>query len=334
MIKPLVSIVLPVYNGEKYLSQSIESCLNQTYNNLELIIVNDCSKDKTLEISSLYAAKDNRIKIINNLKNMKLPASLNIGHKVAKGNFITWTSDDNFYELNAIEELLQTLLKKQVDIVYSDICLVNDIGDKIREVKFVPFENIIFGNFIGSCFLYSRSVFDRNNGYDENLFLVEDYDFWLRATLHSRFYQLQKRLYNYRIHQGSLTSHISTDVKKNHLFKNNIRKMYTNFSKMILTPEGDIISDLQTKFITYEKINFSWIKKNNLIIKEFKNNLIKNENFANRKIVEKVFLDRVVHVMISDKNYFSKSLFIISNYYKVLDKNTIKTLIKYSFFKK
>jgi glycosyltransferase involved in cell wall biosynthesis len=334
MIKPLVSIVLPVYNGEKYLSQSIESCLNQTYNNLELIIVNDCSKDKTLEISGLYAAKDNRIKIINNLKNMKLPASLNIGHKVAKGNFITWTSDDNFYELNAIEELLQALLKKQVDIVYSDICLVNDIGDKIREVKFVPFENIIFGNFIGSCFLYSRSVFDRNNGYDENLFLVEDYDFWLRATLHSRFYQLQKRLYNYRIHQGSLTSHISTDVKKNHLFKNNIRKMYTNFSKMILTPEGDIISDLQTKFITYEKINFSWIKKNNLIIKEFKNNLIKNENFANRKIVEKVFLDRVVHVMISDKNYFSKSLFIISNYYKVLDKNTIKTLIKYSFFKK
>jgi glycosyltransferase involved in cell wall biosynthesis len=334
MIKPLVSIILPIYNGEKYLSQSILSCLNQTHNNLELIIVNDCSTDKTLKIAGLYASKDNRIKIINNLKNQKLPASLNIGHKVAKGDFITWTSDDNFYELNAIEELLQALLKKQVDIVYSDICLISDTGDKIREVKFVPFENIIFGNFIGSCFLYSRSVFDRNNGYDEDLFLVEDYDFWLRASLHSRFYQLQKRLYNYRIHQGSLTNNISTDVNKYNLFKINLKKMYSNFSKMILTQESDIISDLQTKVITHQKIYFSWIKKNNLIIKEFKNNLIQNENFANSKIVEKVFLDRVVHVMILDKNYFFKSLFIISNYYKVLDKNTIKTLIKYSFFKK
>ena len=110
---PLISIILPVYNGEKYLSQSISSCLNQTYTNLELIIVNDCSNDTTLAIANSYAEIDSRVIIVNNKENKKLPASLNIGHQIAKGDYITWTSDDNIYELNAMEILLEVLFEKK-----------------------------------------------------------------------------------------------------------------------------------------------------------------------------------------------------------------------------
>ena len=166
----LISIILPVYNGEKYLAISIESCLKQTYQNIELIIVNDCSTDTTLAIINNYAALDNRIRVINNEKNRKLPASLNIGHNAAKGDFITWTSHDNFYERNALETLYNTISENQADIVYSDFFLIDDTGIRVRKVEFIGIENIIFGNFVGCCFLYKKEVFVRNNGYNEIFF--------------------------------------------------------------------------------------------------------------------------------------------------------------------
>ena len=79
MHKPLISIVLPSYNGEKYLSQSIDSVLGQSYSNLELLIVNDASKDSTLDIARHYEKLDTRVKVINNEVNQGLPKSLNMG---------------------------------------------------------------------------------------------------------------------------------------------------------------------------------------------------------------------------------------------------------------
>ena len=99
----LVSIVLPTFNGEEFLAQSIESVLKQSYKNLELIIVNDCSTDSTPRIIEEFAKKDSRIKIIHNAINQKLPRSLNIGFNAASGEYWTWTSDDNYYLENAIE---------------------------------------------------------------------------------------------------------------------------------------------------------------------------------------------------------------------------------------
>ena len=99
----LISIILPTYNGEKYIRESIDSILNQTYKNWELIIVNDCSTDQTPTIVDEYATKDSRIKIINNAMNLKLPKSLNIGFKEAKGEYYTWTSDDNIFKPTALE---------------------------------------------------------------------------------------------------------------------------------------------------------------------------------------------------------------------------------------
>ena len=98
------SIVLPTYNGEEFLSNSIESVINQTFQDWELIIVNDCSTDNSLSIAEEYFKKDNRIRIINNAENKKLPESLNIGFREAKGDYFTWTSDDNEYYPNAIEK--------------------------------------------------------------------------------------------------------------------------------------------------------------------------------------------------------------------------------------
>lgn len=93
----LISIVLPIYNGEKYMKQSIDSVINQTYANWELLIVDDGSTDNTAAIAREYAEKDNRIKYYKNPQNMRLPKTLNRGFSLATGDYLTWTSDDNYY---------------------------------------------------------------------------------------------------------------------------------------------------------------------------------------------------------------------------------------------
>ena len=86
----LISIVLPVYNGEKFLEKSIESCLYQTYANWELLIIDDGSVDKSAEIARQYEKRDSRIHYYRNEYNLKLPRTLNRGFSRAKGEYLTW----------------------------------------------------------------------------------------------------------------------------------------------------------------------------------------------------------------------------------------------------
>ena len=106
-----VSVVMPVYNGEKYLKQSIESVIQQSYKDWELIIVNDCSTDRSRDIMQSYVEVDSRIRIVDNSNNLKLPMSLNAGFREARGEYLTWTSDDNLYKVNALEELVILIRK-------------------------------------------------------------------------------------------------------------------------------------------------------------------------------------------------------------------------------
>lgn len=333
---PFISIVLPVYNGEKYLSQSIESCLNQTYTNIELIIVNDCSTDGSLNIANSYADIDVRVRIINNLVNCKLPASLNIGHLEAKGDFITWTSHDNFYELNAIQELLNEINENNADIIYSNFAVIDNENIVLREVQYTGIENIIFGNVVGCCFLYKKEVFARNKGYDEQFFLIEDYDFWLRATVHSRYFHLKKSLYKYRKHEESLTRRIFDNPIDNLLWIENVKKMYAHFCKTISEDNYLFVAEWLFKNLTYQLIDFDWIVENHKNTFSFKAKLKQNQNFSNGNLIEKIFLEKTIEIMVADqegKSNFLKSIFIIKKYAKVLYKNAFKTLIKYSFFK-
>ena len=222
----LVSIILPVFNGENYLAQSIGSCLNQTYTNLELIIVNDCSTDGSLGIAEKFAGQDSRIKIISNDSNLQLPASLNAGHRLAKGEFLTWTSDDNFFEPQALEILLENLISLKADIVFSNFNIVEEDGSFRRETGLGKGGSLILGNTIGACFLYRREVYKRNRGYDEDLHTIEDYDFWLRALVHSSFSHVPAVLYNFRSHGSSLSSNLEhKDLK----FREKLERSYSKF---------------------------------------------------------------------------------------------------------
>ncbi|STQ85956.1 glycosyltransferase family 2 protein [Helicobacter muridarum] len=215
---PLISIVLPTYNGEEYIEQSIESILNQTYKNIELIIVNDCSTDNTREIIESYANKDNRIKLIHNEINQKLPKSLNIGFTEAKGEYLTWTSDDNYYVPQALEIMLDFLqTQNNYVMVCADYIILRENNRQAkREVSVMP-EKLIAYCGIGACFLYRAKVAKEVGLYNEKRFLVEDYEYWLRIGLKGKIGEIHTPLYYYRHHKNSLTSKRGLEIMKNRL---------------------------------------------------------------------------------------------------------------------
>lgn len=202
-----VSIVLPVYNGEQYLSSALESILCQSYRNIELILVNDCSTDSTEEIIARYQARDSRIVSLRNEKNLKLPASLNRGFAHATGEYYSWTSDDNLYKPNAIEEMVRCLeARPELGMVYCDYEIIDENGAVTRQFQVGDSESQIFHNTLGACFLYRRQVAEAVGEYDTSRYLVEDYDYWLRIRLACQIEPIHQCLYQYRLHSNSLTS--------------------------------------------------------------------------------------------------------------------------------
>lgn len=206
LMNKLVSVVLPTFNGEEFIEQSIESVLKQSYKNLELIIVNDCSTDRTPHIIEEFAKKDSRITIIHNESNQKLPKSLNIGFKVAKGEYWTWTSDDNYYLENALEEMVNYLEKTPNKVlVCTDYTIIHHNGLKEDFIASVKIKDLISWDSIGACFLYRAQIAKYIGGYDESQFKVEDYDYWLKMGLEGEFGVIHKKHYVYRRHPMSLT---------------------------------------------------------------------------------------------------------------------------------
>lgn len=228
---PLISIVLPVWNGENYLGEALDSILKQTHKNFELIVVDDCSTDSSLSIAQCYADGDSRIKIITNEVNLRLPASLNRGFSIAVGEYFTWTSDDNILEPGFLQVLLKDLLETGADLIYSNFNSIDEAGSFIGLSPVGEAERLVSQNTIGASFLYKREVHDLIGGYDVKKFLFEDYDFWVRAYLFGfKFKKNTNVLYNYRRHSGALTS--TRSMPKDYpLYRFELRKKFQGISR-------------------------------------------------------------------------------------------------------
>lgn len=204
----LVSIVLPVHNGEKYLIESIESCRNQTYENWELIIIDDCSTDRSEAIARFFAKEDQRIRYYKNETNLKLPRALNRGFSIARGDYLTWTSDDNYYRPEAIDKMVRELEETKAEFVFTAFSTIDENGYeiKVNRIEEDPVHLIWKYNIVGACFLYSREVYEKIGEYDPKYFLCEDYDYWLRVFSEFPVAYIDENLYAYRKHNGTLTS--------------------------------------------------------------------------------------------------------------------------------
>lgn len=261
---PKVSIVLPTYNGEKYLKESLDSILRQTFIDWELIIVNDCSTDGTQLIINEYARRDNRIKVIINESNLKLPQSLNKGFDSATGEYLTWTSDDNYYLDNAIHEMVYFLKKnKKYAMVCARMEIIDEIGKSIGSSIQYEKEEMLYNNRVGACFMYRRKIKDLIGNYNSDFFLVEDYEYWLRILFNrEEIGWIDQILYRYRYHGKSLSFTKKkeicmqlTKLRKKYAYnickylKYNIKLLGAIYSEMFMLGEMD--DNLKNRIITY-----------------------------------------------------------------------------------
>jgi glycosyltransferase involved in cell wall biosynthesis len=202
---PLVSIIIPVFNGQDYILDSVKSAIDQTYTNIEVIVVNDGSNDNTELILQPYL---DRIRYFKK-ENGGVSSALNMGIKMMKGEYFSWLSHDDLYKRNRIERLISFIFtqKKFSSIVYTDysvkynrfpINIRKKLDHKLLADK--PKYALYQGNLNGVTMLIPKDVLIRFGDFDESLRCVQDYDYWSRLIDEVEFLHLNKALSITRIH--------------------------------------------------------------------------------------------------------------------------------------
>jgi glycosyltransferase involved in cell wall biosynthesis len=206
-LQTLASIVLPTYNRASRLPKALRSCLQQTYQNLEVIVVDDGSTDNTAEVVASFQREDSRVRYLRQ-ENQKLPAALNTGFRASRGEFLTWISDDNLFHQDAIEIMVGALEKSpDVGLVYCGYDIVDAQGNLLQTVDPPGPEHIFNLNCVQACFMYRRKVYEAIGDYNPAWQFVEDYDYWLRVQKQFELALLPNvHPYTWATHQQSLTS--------------------------------------------------------------------------------------------------------------------------------
>lgn len=213
---PLVSIVVPIYNAEKYLKESLDSILQQTYPNIEIIAVNDGSNDRSASILEEY---ESRIQVIHQ-SNQGQSAALNHGWTRSRGELLSYLSADDLLIPEAISHLVNFLNQDLAAVVaYPDYILINSNGQKIQIVKAPPYSELDLVTK-GICqpgpgALFRREGWTQVGGWDLMLRQMPDYDFWLRLSLLGHFLHCPQTLAKFRVHETSQSYAISSIEKAN-----------------------------------------------------------------------------------------------------------------------
>lgn len=207
---PKVSVIMPVFNVERFLKTAIDSILNQSFKDFELILINDCSTDNSEEIINSY--DDSRIKCLTNRYNKGVSYSFNKGLEYAKGEYIARADSDDIYDVDRLKEQVEILDQfPNVNICSSDLQVVNE--DEMF-LEFWKYKNnndflkaqLLFNAPIANpTLMFRRSIFE-NLKYDESLKRAEDYDFYLRLGEDFKVFNIAKPLMKYRRNASSLTS--------------------------------------------------------------------------------------------------------------------------------
>lgn len=210
---PYISIIMSVYNAEKYLPQAVESILNQSFSDFEFIIIEDCSTDNSLQILKEYEKKDSRIKLIQKPENKKMQGfieNLNIGLKEAKGRYIARMDADDISYPNRLEKQVSFLDKNpDIFVVGSSVNLIDEQNQFIRKLEAKEVDSDIKHLMIKKVSMYHPVIMFRNEKnieYREKIYYCEDYDFYLRLIhQNKKFYNFVEPLLDYRILQSSIS---------------------------------------------------------------------------------------------------------------------------------
>lgn len=209
---PLVSVLLPVFNGEEYIEQTISSILNQSYSNFELIIINDCSIDQTENIVQSF--DDDRIRYYKHAENLRLIATLNEGLELSRGKYIARIDADDIAHCERLKKQVEFLEQNQEYVlVGTNVGLIkhNLITDEVikyyAENNDLRFAMCFYCPFIHPSIMMRNSVIQSNNlKFNKEFLHAEDYDFWTRLSKYGMIANLDCVLTYYRIHENQIST--------------------------------------------------------------------------------------------------------------------------------
>ncbi len=209
----LISIIIPSYNREHIILRAVKSILNQTYQNIELIIVDDCSTDKTTLLIREIMKKDSRVQLLVNEKNRGPNYTRNSGIRHSKGKYISLLDSDDEWVPNTVEILWNKIRTTgpKVGAVYPGIRVIskNNIRDMYPKFKGNIFKDLLMRGTIGSYPLIKREVFKKTGLFDENDILRvgghQDYEMWVRIALYYEFDCVNEILLHYHSQVDSIT---------------------------------------------------------------------------------------------------------------------------------
>ena len=229
---PKISVLMPAYNAEKYIGEAIESILNQTYKEFELILIDDCSKDTTWKIIQKYAKKDKRIIPVRNTTNLKLSKTLNKGLTIAKGEYIARMDADDLSYPDRLGRQLSFMEKNpDVGIVGGVMEIIDEKGNYIGIRKY-PLDDesirkkiFFYSPFSHPLIMIRKSVLKKSKDYNTDFNPAEDYELYFRIGKFSKFANLPDLLLKYRIVSKSMTT---GNTKNMELMTIKIRNIYKN----------------------------------------------------------------------------------------------------------
>ena len=206
----LVSIVMPNYNSERFLPQTIESVLNQTYTNWELLIVDDCSTDGSVALIKGYAEKDERVKLFQNEINRGAAYARNFALQKAKGKWIAFLDSDDLWMREKLEKQISFMEENGYDFTYTDYDRIDEEGQPLNEritgPKVITKGKIFRYNYIGCLVaMYNAKKMGIIQVEDELKNGRNDYALWLKAGRITPCYLLPEVLASYRIRKKSLS---------------------------------------------------------------------------------------------------------------------------------
>jgi len=286
---PLVSIIIPVYNGSNYMCEAIDSAIAQTYKNVEIIVVNDGSTDNTDEIAKSYGDKIQYYK----KENGGVATALNLAIKKSKGEYISWLSHDDMYYPEKVEKQIKELTQlkeggQEKTILWSNYSLINEKSDITSTQSFQEVHNVEKLNYImypilkglihGCTLLIPKKGFEEIGYFDEKLKTTQDYDLWFKMFPHYKLIFSEDVLVKSRWHdeQGSKTI-ITTSDEADELWINMIKNLSREQKIKI---DGSIIKFLENTLTIVAGANY-------LGAKEYLERLIseyKNRNIADIKV--------------------------------------------------
>lgn len=281
---PRVSVVMPVFNGESFLQEAIDSILNQSFQNFEFIIVDDGSIDKTNDIIKSY--NDDRIILIKNGDNLGITKSLNMGIKRAAGDYIARMDADEISDPARFERQV-AFLDTNKDI---GVCgtLTKTIGREVESTWRYPLDHDhIRASLLFHCCLVHASVMIRNNilkinnlFYNEQFDFAQDYEFWVRLSKITRITNIDEILIRYRMHNNSIgAKHNAKQLKfANHIRENQIKELIDSVTDEEINLHNKIVQPNLSVDNVFLVKTCKWLLK--LYLENKKKKIYRNDIFA------------------------------------------------------